>query len=174
MGSYQALAFDFGASTGRAVLGTLADGKLTRREVYRFDNTPVERDGTLYWDIDALLAGVREGMARAETFDSLAFDTWGVDFGLLDAEGRLLAPPVHYRDRRTAANLHAAGAKVADERVFHATVGASGAEPETVVAGVLHLTPFKADVLGKVEVHGGGDACRCLFAVFTPLGHHIG
>ena len=72
------------------------------------------------------------------------------------------------------ANLHAAGAKVADERVLHATVGASGAEPETVVAGVLHLTPFKADVLGKVEVHGGGDACRCLFAVFTPLGHHIG
>lgn len=121
MGSYQALAFDFGASTGRAVLGTLADGKLTCREVYRFDNTPVERDGTLYWDIDALLAGVREGMARAETFDSLAFDTWGVDFGLLDAEGRLLAPPVHYRDRRTAGLIPRVTDKVGTNRLYQLT-----------------------------------------------------
>ena len=84
MRQFQALAFDFGASTGRAILGTLRDGELSYWELCRFDNVPIQRNGCLCWDVDALMDGVREGVRRAGSFDSLAFDTWGVDFGLLD------------------------------------------------------------------------------------------
>lgn len=121
MSSYKALAFDFGASTGRAILGTLDDGTLTYREVHRFDNVPVERDGTLYWDIDALLVGIREGIERAGEFDGIAFDTWGVDFGLLDAEGKLISAPVHYRDGRTAGLLPVVTEKIGIDRLYQLT-----------------------------------------------------
>lgn len=101
MSKYTVLAFDFGASSGRAIKATLENGALSYNEVHRFENTPVEWDGTLYWDFAALLREVRTGIEKAGAFDSVGFDTWGVDFGLLDDAGALLQSPVHYRDRRT-------------------------------------------------------------------------
>lgn len=121
MSNYKALAFDFGASTGRAVLGTLENGKLTYREVHRFDNVPIEREGTLHWDIDALMAGIREGIERAGEFDGIAFDTWGVDFGLLDADGNLLDAPVHYRDSRTAGTIAEVTKTIGKDRLYQMT-----------------------------------------------------
>ena len=96
------LAFDFGASSGRAILGTYENGELSYQEVHRFENNPRDKDGHFRWDFEDLLANVRLGAQKAGPVDSLAFDTWGVDFGLLDAQGRLLEDPVHYRDQRTA------------------------------------------------------------------------
>lgn len=96
------LAFDFGASSGRAILGAYENGELSYREVHRFENNPRDKDGHFRWDFEDLLANVRLGAQKAGPVDSLAFDTWGVDFGLLDAQGRLLEDPVHYRDQRTA------------------------------------------------------------------------
>ena len=84
------LAFDFGASSGRAILGTYENGKLSYQEVHRFENNPRDKDGHFRWDFEDLLANVRLGAQKAGPVDSLAFDTWGVDFGLLDAQGRLL------------------------------------------------------------------------------------
>ena len=121
MSSYKVLAFDFGASTGRAILGTLDQGKLTYEEVHRFDNVPVERDGTLYWDIDALVAGIKEGIEKAGTFDGIGFDTWGVDFGLLDADGNLITAPVHYRDGRTAGMIPEVTDRIGTERLYELT-----------------------------------------------------
>ncbi|MEG1687341.1 MAG: rhamnulokinase, partial [Angelakisella sp.] len=95
------LAFDFGASSGRAILAEYKNGGLTYHEVHRFDNNPTQWQGHLCWDFDSLMANVREGIAKAGSFDSIGFDTWGVDFGLLDAQGALLGRPVHYRDART-------------------------------------------------------------------------
>lgn len=95
------LAFDFGASSGRAILGEYEDGRLTYKEVHRFENTPRERNGHFRWDFADLMANVRLGIEKAGAFDSIAFDTWGVDFGLLDEAGNLLEDPVHYRDSRT-------------------------------------------------------------------------
>lgn len=95
------LAFDFGASSGRAIKGILQEGHLSCEEVHRFDNTPVTRDGHLCWDFPALLEEVHTGISKAGDFDSLGFDTWGVDFGLLNSEGQLIGLPVHYRDSRT-------------------------------------------------------------------------
>lgn len=97
------LAFDFGASGGRALRAVYdpASEALTTEEIHRFENVPVEVDGTLYWNFDELLTHIRTGLAKAGRVDSLSVDTWGVDFGLLDRDGKLIGSPVHYRDRRT-------------------------------------------------------------------------
>ncbi len=95
------LAFDFGASSGRAILAEYQDGRLTYKEVHRFENCPREQDGHFRWDFADLMANVRLGIEKAGPFDSIGFDTWGVDFGLLDEQGQLLGDPVHYRDSRT-------------------------------------------------------------------------
>ena len=99
------LAYDLGAESGRAVAGTFADGKLTIKEVHRFWNTPQTIQGTLYWDIYALFAAMVEGLnkfidATGTPPAGIGIDTWGIDFGLLAADGSLLAPPVCYRDHR--------------------------------------------------------------------------
>lgn len=98
------LAFDFGASSGRAIIGIYEDGRLTLKEIHRFPNYPLEENGTLYWDIDYLFEQIKIGIRRATdeySIDSLGIDTWGVDFGLLDRAGQLIKRPVNYRDPRT-------------------------------------------------------------------------
>ena len=100
------LAFDFGASSGRCVLGHLAGGHLSMETVHSFPNSHIDIDGHLHWDFDRLLAELKRGLeiASRETDGRLAcigIDTWGVDYGLLGAEGDLLEPPYHYRDSRT-------------------------------------------------------------------------
>ena len=81
------LAFDLGASSGRAMLASLEGERLSLTEVHRFDNVPVQVDGTLYWDYPRLLQEIRTGLQKARemgAYESVAIDTWGVDFGLLD------------------------------------------------------------------------------------------
>ena len=98
------LAFDFGASSGRAMLAQYDGEKITMEEIHRFSNDPVEVCGTLYWDILRLTHEIFAAITKAVAaggFDAIGIDTWGVDFGLLDQNGRLLGNPVHYRDRRT-------------------------------------------------------------------------
>ncbi len=115
------LAFDFGASSGRAILATYANGSLTYEEVHRFENNPVEKNGHLCWDFDDLMQNVRKGIAKAGAFDSIGFDTWGVDFGLLDAEGNLMDSPVHYRDTRTNGMVEKALQKMPAETLYAET-----------------------------------------------------
>ena len=99
------LAFDFGASSGRAIIGSFDGEKISLQEVHRFSNDPVMLNGTLYWDVLRLFYEIKQGIVKAKIaggFDSIGIDTWGVDFGLIDKNGRLLENPVHYRDLRTA------------------------------------------------------------------------
>ncbi|WP_200886151.1 hypothetical protein [Heyndrickxia ginsengihumi] len=100
----QVLALDLGASNGRAILGKYDGEKLYLQEIHRFENIPIEEENTLYWDIEALFFEIKNSLrlaAHISHLDSVGIDTWGVDFGLLDSAGNLLARPVHYRDRRT-------------------------------------------------------------------------
>ncbi len=106
--SNQVLAFDFGASSGRAMLGRLENGQIKLEEIHRFSNDPVPVGKTLYWDALRLFHEIRQGLVKAKAYgkiDSIGIDTWGVDFGLVDSSGRLLENPVHYRDTRTAGML---------------------------------------------------------------------
>lgn len=97
------LAFDFGASSGRAILGSFADGKITLKEIHRFDNEPVYINGGFYWDLPRLFHEVKQGLLKAKEYDfeSIGIDTWGVDYGLLTKDGMLLGNPYNYRDERT-------------------------------------------------------------------------
>lgn len=98
------LAFDLGASSGRGILAALEDGKITLKEIHRFPNNGVKVRSTLYWDVLYLFDQIKQGITNAKLeggFDCIGIDTWGVDFGLLDADGNLIGNPVTYRDSRT-------------------------------------------------------------------------
>lgn len=100
------LAVDLGAESGRVMIGTIQNDKLTLRQAHRFSNGPVEEDGSLKWDFAKLMGEIKTGlkMAIAECAGDVAgigVDSWGVDFGLLGKDGKLLEKPYHYRDSRT-------------------------------------------------------------------------
>ena len=102
MNKVRALALDFGASGGRAIVGEFDGERVELKEVHRFPNEPVEVNGTLYWDVLRLFHELKRGIRAAEESggaDSVGVDTWGVDFGLLDRDGKLLSSPLHYRDQ---------------------------------------------------------------------------
>ena len=97
------LAFDFGASSGRAMLASFDGKTISMEEIHRFSNDPVKLNGVFYWDILRLMFEIKQGIVKAVNnggFDAIGIDTWGVDFGLLDKDGRLLENPIHYRDER--------------------------------------------------------------------------
>ena len=112
------LAFDFGASSGRAIRAVYDGQNLTYEEIHRFENVPIEKDGHLCWDVETLLKEIHTAIQKAGTFDSLGFDTWGVDFGLLDTDGHLLANPVHYRDARTNDKPEQTAARMPAEELY--------------------------------------------------------
>lgn len=82
--------------------GTVTSEKVTLDTAHRFPNGAVGLDGHLSWDIDELERQVDVGLARIPEAESIGIDTWGVDYGLLDEAGELLAQPISYRDERTA------------------------------------------------------------------------
>ena len=106
-GEHHALALDLGSSSVRAVLGTYRQGVISTAEVFRLHHQAVDDHGTLTWDLERIMDGVRRSIAMAtqrlgRAPDSIGIDTWGVDYGLLDAHGELLRDPRAYRDRRMA------------------------------------------------------------------------
>ena len=96
------LAFDVGASNGRAILGQLDGDRLTMRELHRFENNYIEMNGVFYWDLPYLYNQLQQGLlafkhAGVGELDCFGIDTWGVDYGLLDRNGHLIANPRAYR-----------------------------------------------------------------------------
>ena len=119
------LAFDFGASSGRAILGNLKDDKLELVEVHRFSNDPVMFSTHLQWDILKLCDEVKQGILKCKlngfNIESIGIDTWGVDFGLLDENGELLSNPYHYRDERTTGMMEKCFEYIPKEELFRRT-----------------------------------------------------
>ncbi|MFC5467558.1 rhamnulokinase family protein [Cohnella suwonensis] len=99
------LAFDLGASSGRALLGRLVGGKIEVEELHRFPNDPVQVGDRLHWDVLRLYHEIKQGLLKAKhrgiTLKSMAIDSWAVDFGFLGKDGELIGNPYHYRDRHT-------------------------------------------------------------------------
>jgi rhamnulokinase len=117
------LAFDFGAESGRAILGKLDGDKLTLEERHRFANPNGRMNGELQWDLLGQWEQIKQGLknARGDRLDGIGVDTWGVDFGFLDATGRILGNPTHYRDTRTAGMADEIFKTVPRADVFSAT-----------------------------------------------------
>ena len=99
------LAIDIGASSGRHILGWVEDGRIRLKEIYRFDNSQIVRDGHDCWDIQALarhvLLGCKAAADIGEIPETVGIDTWGVDFVLIDGRGLPIGDAVAYRDKRT-------------------------------------------------------------------------
>ena len=100
------LAFDIGASSGRAIIGTVIQNKLELKEVHRFENKMIFQNGHFFWNVYQLFEELKTGLKRCITEHhiqpkSIGIDTWGVDFGLLNKEGDLLGLPFAYRDSIT-------------------------------------------------------------------------
>jgi rhamnulokinase len=104
-------AADLGAQSGRVAVGRFDGEQLSVTEVHRFANVPVRAGEVLRWDAprlyQELVDGLRAAAREAGALDSVAVDSWGVDFGLIDHSGRLLENPVHYRDGRRARAMDA-------------------------------------------------------------------
>lgn len=101
------IAIDLGAESGRVIVATLGDGRVDLEEIHRFGNGPVQVNQGLYWDVLHLWREIKLGLTKAASLygtalRSLAVDTWGIDYALLDRHDQLLANPRCYRDPSTA------------------------------------------------------------------------
>lgn len=117
------IAADFGAGSGRVIVGCINKGELSLDEIHRFPNRQINLGGRVYWDILSLYEELKTGIKKAfekygSDIKSIGIDTWGVDYGLIDENGRLISNPVCYRDSRTAGILDKAFAKLPKDKFF--------------------------------------------------------
>ncbi|MEO8437162.1 MAG: rhamnulokinase family protein [Chloroflexota bacterium] len=157
-------AIDLGASSGRVMVARVAPDTLELTEVRRFPNSPLRLPDGLHWDIHGLyrevLAGLREAARAGDDLVSIGIDSWGVDHGLLDDDGRLLAEPFHYRDERTAGVIHE----------VHAVVSPAGLYARTG----LQFLPFNTIYqLAAARDSGALDAARTMLLIPDLLGYWL-
>ncbi|MBQ7573966.1 MAG: rhamnulokinase [Clostridia bacterium] len=124
--TYKFLAFDFGASSGRAILATFDGEKIKLEEKHRFSNDPVNINGNMHWDVLRLFFEIKQGILKCANsgdrdIDCIGIDTWGVDYGLLDKDDKLLGNPYHYRDTRTEGMYDEAFKRVSKEDIYKET-----------------------------------------------------
>lgn len=149
--SKKVLAIDFGASSGRAIVGNFDGGRITLTEIHRFSNDPVILGGTMYWDVLRLFHEIKQSLIKAKPYgvESVAIDTWGVDFGLIDRDGRLLENPVHYRDGRTAGMVDESF-KLIGKDEFYQITGNQFMEINTAFQ-LLSLVKNRPDLLDRAD-----------------------
>jgi rhamnulokinase len=158
-GAYAAV--DLGASSGRVIVGRVSPSRLELAEVHRFPNVPVRLPDGLHWDILRLYRDVLDGLRAAAGapggIASVGVDSWGVDFGLLDAAGALVGNPYHYRDGRTDGMVEKVAAQLRPETCYAVTgvqvlaintvyqLAAAAGTPQLEAARTLLLMP---DLIG--------------------------
>lgn len=105
MAIHRFAAVDLGATSGRVILATVGDGKISLEEILRFPDPIIEMQGHFYWDLPAIYKSVIDGLgaiaARGEKIESIGIDTWGVDFAMFGRDGAMLRLPYCYRDPHT-------------------------------------------------------------------------
>jgi len=136
------LAFDLGAESGRAILGTLTDGRLRLEEIHRFANVPVRVLNSLHWNVLQLWQEMKHSLRRLSAgygkhLDGIGVDSWAQDFALLDGQGALLGLPYHYRDSRTEGIVDELHRHISDEQLY-ALTGLPGV-PITTLAQLLAM-----------------------------------
>ena len=158
------LAIDLGAESGRVMLGTLWEGRLTLEEIHRFSNGAVVVNGSRRWDLLHLYAQIKEGLRKAGTRNlpilSLSTDSWGVDYALMKGLEPFLATPYHYRDERTDGSYERLG-EVTREEIYTAT----GIQFMTINT----LCQLHTDLLQRPEILGFADG----FLLIADLVNHL-
>ncbi len=118
-------ACDLAPDSGRVMLGTLQDDKLTLSEVRRFANEPVQEKDSLQWNIphlfEEILAGLRDIGAYDEAVESVACTSWASDYLLFEADGSIIAPAYHHRDRRSVEGMQRVLARISSEAIYSET-----------------------------------------------------
>lgn len=119
------IAADFGGGSGRLVAGWLENGKLLTEELHRFPNAPVKDGNHTRWDFpylfEQLVEGLKIAAGRDLIIDSIGVDTWGVDFGLMDADGNMMGQPICYRDWSADRGLEYVRTLISDNAFYEAT-----------------------------------------------------
>jgi len=126
MAELKFVAIDFGAESGRGVVGTLSEGKLRLEEAHRFPNGPTHVLNSLHWDVLQLYSQMKVALTECvkkhgTQIEGIGVDTWGVDFGLLGRGDVLLGNPYHYRDDRTDGMMEKAFERMPREQIFEHT-----------------------------------------------------
>ena len=125
MANLNMLAIDLGASSGRGIVGSFDGNKLTLRENHRFSNDPMFVNGRFTWDILRIFFEIKNSITKTvidgDDVTSMGIDTWGVDYGLIDRNGRLMANPIHYRDTRTVGISDYVSQFVSAEEIYRIT-----------------------------------------------------
>jgi len=130
------IGFDLGAESGRCVVSILKDQKITLNEVHRFTTHNIRYEGGFHWDILAIYEEIIEGLKKAQKafgrdFNGIGVDTWGVDYTLIDCDGRIIGYPYHYRDDRTDNMMEEAFRMVGKEFIY-SRVGIQFAQFNTI------------------------------------------
>ena len=130
------LAFDLGAESGRVMMGSVCNDRIELEEVHRFNNGPIEENVSLRWDFNRLLSQVKAGIGKAvqktvTKIQGIGIDSWGVDFGLIGADGKLIEKPYHYRDSRTNAMCEKAF-ELMDKRQIYENTGTQFLQLNTI------------------------------------------
>ncbi len=146
------LAIDFGASSGRVIVGSFDGKKITLEEIHRFSNDPVSVNGTTFWDVLRLFHEIKQGLIKSKScgeISSIGIDTWGVDFGLIDSYGQLLENPIHYRDLRTKGMIEEADKIIPLKKMYEMT-GIQFMELNTVFQ-LLSLAKNRPHILERAD-----------------------
>ncbi|MCC7291910.1 MAG: rhamnulokinase [Phycisphaerales bacterium] len=152
------LACDLGASSGRAVLAAFDGQRVELREVHRFPNGPVRILDHLHWNVASLLEQIKLGIGKAAVdhrLSGIGVDTWGVDYGLLDASGDLVGLPYHYRDGRTSGMMELAFQRVPRQHIYART-------------GIQFMPLNTLYQLQAEQSAGGGRLERAAMLLFMP------
>ena len=152
MGNY--LAFDLGASSGRAIIGSLENGILSLREVHRFGNGPIEKEGSFYWDYEALknelITGIGKALALNIKLDSISIDTWGVDYVLFERGTKnMRRMPYNYRDTRTVKAAEELKKKLSNSELY-AMTGSQSLPINTIYQLLAHKQEHPEDLENSV------------------------
>jgi len=116
------LAIDLGATSGRGIIGSFDGRKLTLEENHRFDDSSVNMTGTLQWNINDIYENIKTAIAKSpKDIKTIGIDTWGVDYGLIGRDGRLMGLPVNYRDARTDGMVDSTESLVTKEELYGVT-----------------------------------------------------
>lgn len=120
------IAVDLGAESGRVMLGVIVDNRLTLKEIHRFATGASARGDSIRWDVERIFGDIKSGISKAVKaadgeITSIAFDSWGVDFGLIGRDGKLLEEPFHYRDKRNNGMIEEAEKTLSKREIYDST-----------------------------------------------------